>query len=98
MKKLTTEQKEKIKNKINDKFIYNDKIKEIANNVIERLESGTQEDLWQCFDDELIYTEDQWQIIMNYITPKDIKKYSYFDIENIFFVDILKCIEEAKKQ
>ena len=29
------------------------------------------EDIWQCIDDELIYTYDQWKVLEHYCTPQD---------------------------
>ena len=52
-----------------DKF--NLKVCEIAESIIERMEAPTEEELQQAIDNELIYTDDQWEIMKYYQNPKE---------------------------
>jgi hypothetical protein len=79
--------------------IMNMKVLAVAENVIDRIEGFEREDLFdeicQAVDDELIYTEDQWDIISNYIDPADIGNVSFCDIINEFIEDIYNnCVVE----
>ena len=66
----------------------------VAENVIERVEDFEDENnelfdkICWAVDDELIYTEDQWDIIKNYIEPSSIGSISFNDIINQFIDDI----------
>lgn len=73
----------------------------VAENVIDRVEdfedenSELYDEICQAVDDELIYTEDQWDIIANYIEPYDITNTSYCDIINEFIEEIFNnCVIE----
>ena len=73
----------------------------VAENVLERVEDFEDEnsDLFDkiccAVDDELIYTEDQWDIIKNYIGPSSIGSISFNDIINQFIEDIFNnCVVE----
>ena len=46
-------------------------IKKIAESIIERMEAPTEEELQQAMDDELIYTDDQWEIMKHYQNPEE---------------------------
>ena len=73
----------------------------VAENVIERVEDFEDENselfdkiCWSV-DDELIYTDDQWDIIKNYIGPSSIGSISFNDIINQFIEDIFNnCVVE----
>ena len=67
--------------------------------VIERVEDFEDENselfdkICWAVDDELIYTEDQWDIIKNYIGPSSIGSISFNDIINQFIEDIFNnCV------
>lgn len=71
----------------------------VAENVIERVENFEDENselfdkICWAVDDELIYTEDQWDIIKNYIGPSSIGSISFNDIINQFIEDIFdSCV------
>ena len=71
----------------------------VAENVIERVEDFEDENnelfdkICWAVDDELIYTEDQWDIIKNYIGPSSIGSISFNDIINQFIDDIFNnCV------
>ena len=71
----------------------------VAENVIERVEDFEDKDnelfdkICWAVDDELIYTDDQWDIIKNYIEPSYIGSISFNDIINRFIDDIFnKCV------
>ena len=73
----------------------------VAENVIERVEDFEDKDnelfdkICQSVDDELIYTNDQWDIIKNYIGPSSIGSISFCDIVNQFVEDIFNnCVVE----
>lgn len=71
----------------------------VAENVVERVEdfedenSGLFDEICQAVDDELIYTDDQWDIISNYIDPEDVGSTSFCDIINEFIEDIFNNCE-----
>lgn len=71
----------------------------VAENVIERVENFEDENselfdkICWAVDDELIYTEDQWDIIKNYIGPSSIGSISFNDIINQFIEDIFNNCE-----
>lgn len=71
----------------------------VAENVIDRIEdfedknSELFDKICWAVDDELIYTDDQWDIIINYIQPSDIGSTSFYDIVSNFIEDILNnCV------
>ena len=74
----------------------------VAENVIERVEDFEDKDnelfdkiCWAVDDDELICTEDEWDIIKNYIEPSDIGSTSFNDIIDQFIKDIFNnCVVE----
>lgn len=71
----------------------------VAEMVIERVEDFEDENselfdkICWAVDDELIYTEDQWDIIKNYIGPSSIGSISFTDIINQFIEDIFNNCE-----
>ena len=71
----------------------------VAEMVIERVEDFEDENselfdkICWAVDDELIYTEDQWDIIKNYIGPSSIGSISFNDIINEFIEDIFNNCE-----
>lgn len=73
----------------------------VAENVIDRVEDFEDKDseLYDktcgAVDDELIYIDDQWDIIKNYIRPSHIGSVSFNDIINEFIDDIFNnCVVE----
>ena len=73
----------------------------VAENVLERVEDFENENdelfdkICWAVDDELIYTDDQWDIIKNYIGPSSIGSISFNDIINEFIDDIFNnCVVE----
>ena len=73
----------------------------VAENVIERVEDFEDENnelfdkICWAVDDELIYTEAQWDIIKHYIGPSSIGSISFYDIINQFIDDIFNnCVVE----
>lgn len=46
-------------------------VEKIAESIIERMEAPTEEELQQAMDDELIYTDDQWEIMKHYQNPEE---------------------------
>lgn len=71
----------------------------IVEMVIDRVEDFQDENselfdkICWAVDDELIYTEDQWEIIKNYIGPSSIGSISFNDIINQFIEDIFNnCV------
>lgn len=77
--------------------IFGWKALDIAENIIDRVDdfedenSGLFDELCQCADTELIYTEDQWTIIAEYITPSEISENNFYDIFNRFVEDIFSA-------
>ena len=71
----------------------------VAEMVIDRIEdfddddNGLFDEICSAVDDELIYTEDQWDIIKNYIGPTSIGSISFNDIFNQFIEDIFNNCE-----
>ena len=73
----------------------------VAEMVIDRVEDFEDENselfdkiCWEV-DDESICTEDQWDIIKNYIDPSSIGSISFNDIINEFIDDIFNnCVVE----
>ncbi len=52
------------------------KVADIAQNILDRMddeyyEEGFEEDILNCLDAELIYTDDQWAILAGYCTPQE---------------------------
>lgn len=73
----------------------------IAERVIDRVEDSEDENselfekICTAVDDELFYTDDQWDIIKNYIGPSSIGDISFNDIINQFIDDIFNnCVVE----
>ena len=73
----------------------------VAEMVIDRVEDFQDENnelfdkICWAVDDELIYTDDQWDIIKNYLTPSYIGTISFNDIINQFIEDIFNnCVIE----
>lgn len=71
----------------------------VAENVIDRVEdfeddnSELFDEIYRAVDDELIYSEDQWDIVANYIKPEDLGNTSFCDIVNEFIEDIFNnCV------
>lgn len=70
---------------------------DIAENIIDRVDhfedesTGLFDELMSSADTELIYTEDQWLIIAEYITPNEIGENNFYDIFNRFVEDIFSC-------
>lgn len=46
-------------------------VEKIAEMVIERMEAPTEEELQQAIDDEIIYYDDQWEIMKYYQNPEE---------------------------
>ena len=71
----------------------------IAEMVIDRTDDFEDENselfdkICWAVDDELIYTEDLWDIIKNYIGPTSIGSISFNDIINQFIEDIFNNCE-----
>lgn len=85
---------EKIENiEILKKFNYNDKVAEIAKNIIERMDANTYEELADAIDCELIYYCDQWKLAEYYISPADIGSKTFDDILNCFTQEIAELLE-----
>lgn len=81
--------------------IMNYKAVAVAEMVIDRIEDFEDKDrelfekICSAVDDELIYTEDQWTIVANYIRPEEIGKASFYDVVNGFIEDIFdSCVVE----
>ena len=71
----------------------------VAEMVIDRVEDFQDENnelfdkICWAVDDELIYTDDQWDIIKNYIGPSSIGSVSFNGIINQFIDDIFNnCV------
>ncbi|NCC99895.1 MAG: hypothetical protein EOL95_09395 [Bacteroidia bacterium] len=73
-------------------FNYDNNIIAIAENVFDRMEENTSEELDNAINDELIYTEDQWKIIEYYFNPNDENINLYDAFEN-FKNDIASILE-----
>lgn len=76
----------------------------VAEMVLDRIEDFEDKDnelfekIVGAVDDELIYTEDQWKIVANYIRPEEIGNTSFCDIVNGFVEDIFdSCVVEYQK-
>lgn len=75
-----------------DHFSWSFDAYDLAISVLERMESNDDDELYQCMDDELIYTSDQWKLMMAYQTPQDA---NYDDAWESFMYDLSSAISDG---
>lgn len=92
--------KASIKKQIGEFFNYsmNWDFLDIVANVLERVDfenegEKLEESIQNAIDDELIYTEDRWTLIMFYQNPEEANMYEAFDD---LYSDICALVEKIK--
>lgn len=80
------------------KFGLNDEMIDISKGILSRMDYDTDndheaivEDLWNCMNDELIYTIDQWEMMKYYCTPTTA---NFEEAWDGLFNDLMDCIEK----
>ena len=64
-------------------------VEKIAEMVIERMEALTEEELQQAIDDEIIYYDDQWEIMKHYQNPE---KANFNEAMEEFYNDLVEIL------
>ena len=75
---------------------YNAKMKQIIENTLSRLDikKAKEKDIFQAIYDELILTDDQWELVKFYC---DIENASLNEAFEMFTLDMLKIVREMQK-
>ena len=79
--------------KVSNKFGYGAEVEGIASNIFARFDKFEDfyTELYDCLDSELIYTEDQWQVIQYYVSPDTIGYIGFNEIIEMFIDDLTDC-------
>ena len=55
----------------------NNEMKNIAEDIIDRMDKQTFEEIYNCIDESLIYTDDQWEVLKHYFSINELTENSF---------------------
>ena len=67
---------ENLKLKLLRKF-NNNEMANIAEDIIDRMDEQTLDEIYNCIDDSLIYTADQWEVLKYYFSINELTENSF---------------------
>ena len=67
---------ENLKLKLLRKF-NNNEMANIAEDIIDRMDEQTLDEIYNCIDDSLIYTDDQWEVLKYYFSINELTENSF---------------------
>lgn len=72
-------------------FGYDNKFCDIIYDIVERMETTNDEEMYQAIDDSLIYYNSQWTVIEHYFNPSD-KEMNWANAMDYLINDIYQVI------